>query len=157
MKNFILILFMLVFAFTNTTEAQNKTIYDVDFDSEQVLRQYRGKALDTVSTNKTTFSYTIYNSGQATNKEKFTQYWLVALDSISGTAADVTIAYQRRMNVFNTWTTDSTQTFAGTTSDTTLIYYDTTVKPDPYRRVLVTYGSGFVVKIDWLSVLFLLE
>lgn len=160
MKNIfsILILIAVLLVSTSTTvEAQNKTTYDVQLDSDEVLRQYRAKAGDTVSTNKTTFSYIIFNNGQSDKKESFTNRWEIALDSVSGTPADVTIAYQRRMNIFTTWTTDSTQTFAGSTSDTTLVYYDTSAKPDPYRRILVTYGDGFVSKIDWLSGLFLLE
>jgi hypothetical protein len=138
-------------------EAQNKTTYDVVVEMNQVLKQYRAVDADTVSANKTTFSYTIFNQGQESTQENFTNYWEIALDSISGTPADVTIAFQRRKNIFTTWVTDSTMTFAGTQSDSTLVYYDSSAKPDSYRRILVTYGDGFKIKIDWLSGLFLLE
>ena len=156
MKNIILFSILLL-APLFMVQAQNKATYDVILKSDQVLREYRAKAADTVSANKTTFTYTIFNKGQTSNKESFTNYWELALDSISGTAADVSVAYQRRKNIFTTWATDSTQVFAGTQSDTTLTYYDTSAKPDPYRRIKVTYGDGFKIKIDWLSGLFLIE
>lgn len=140
-----------------TVQGQNSTSYDATLKQNDVLRQYRAKAADTVSANKTTFTYTVYNHGQAFAKESFTNYWEIALDSVSGTAADISIAYQRRKNIFTTWVTDSTQVFTGSVSDTTLVYYDTSAKPDPYRRVKVTYASGFKIKIDWLAGLFLLE
>ena len=156
MKNLINILIMTVLTLSAVL-AQNKTSYDVILKSDQVLREYRAKASDTVSANKTTFTYTIFNKGQSQLKENFTQYWELALDSISGAAASVQVDYQRRKSIFSTWTTDSTQYFAGTVPDTTLTYTDTLARPDPYRRVKVTYASGFKIKIDWLSGLFLLE
>ena len=103
----------------NTVYAQNKTSYDVQLSSDKVLREYRAKAADTVSVNKQTFTYTIFNQGQSSLKESFTQYWEIALDSISGTPINVQVDYQRRKSIFSTWTTDSTQNFAGTVSDTT--------------------------------------
>lgn len=158
MKNLIIILLMSLICFAPVySYSQNSTTFDFTLDKNDVLKQYRAKALDTVSANKTTFTYTIRNEWQASAKENFTNRWEIALDSISGTPANVTVAYQRRLNIFTTWTTDSTQFFGGTQSDTTLVYYDSSAKPDPYRRILVTYGDGFKIKIDWLSGLFLLE
>ena len=159
MKKFInLILVLLIISGSAfIAEGQNKTTYDFVVEKNQVLKQYRAVDADTVSTNKTTFTYTIFNESQEFSQENFTNRWEIALDSISGTPADVTIAFQRRMNIFTTWATDSTMTFAGTLSDTTLVYYDSSAKPDPYRRIKVTYGDGFKIKIDWLSGLFLLE
>lgn len=158
MKNLILITLSIFLSGTMLDiSGQNRTIYDVVLEENDILRQYRAKDLDTVSANKTTFTYTIFNQGQAKVKESFTNYWEIALDSISGTATRVSIDYQRRRNIFTTWSTDSTQYFYGTQSDTTLVYYDTSAKPDPYRRIKVTYGAGFKIKIDWLSGLFLLE
>ena len=156
MKN--LLIFMIIFSTSFLmVQGQNEFDYDQVLEKNEVLKQYRGEAADTVSTNQTTFTYTIFNEGQEYLKESFTNYWEIAIDSVSGTAATVSIAYQRRKNIFNVWVTDSTQIFGGTQSDTTLVYYDSSAKPDPYRRIKVTYGSGFKVKIDWLSGLFLLE
>lgn len=138
-----------------TIQAQNSTKFDKSINSKEVLVQYRGKAVDTLSTNKQTFSYTIENAGQSELKTKFISRWEIAVDSVSGTPAAVKFDFQRRGNIFTSWTTDSTMYFYGTQSDSTLIFYDDTAQPDPYRRVLVTYGSGFKVKVDWLSGLFL--
>lgn len=156
MKNLIFLL-VLVIVSALTIQGQNKATYDVTLEQDDFLYQYRAKAADTVSANKTTFSFAFFNAGQGKHKENFTNRWEIALDSISGTPSAVSIAYQRRNNIFTTWVTDSTQTFSGSTSDTTLVYYDTSAKPDPYRRVLVTYAGTFVIKIDWLSGLFLIE
>jgi hypothetical protein len=156
MKSLFLILVLLASTLFSV-QGQNKTTYDAILGINDVLEQYRAVDSDTVSANKTTFTYTVFNEGQSSTKESFTNRWEIALDSVSGTPADVSIAYQRRENIFTTWVTDSTQTFTGSVSDTTLVYYDTSAKPDPYRRVKVTYGDGFVIKIDWLSGLFLLE
>lgn len=150
-----LINLILILLLTITVNAQNKSSYDYILDSDKVLVEYRAKAKDTVSTNQQTFTYTIFNEGQNDLKAKFISRWSIALDSVSGTAADVKVEYQKRMNIFTTWSTDSTAYFAGSTSDTTMIFYDATARPEPYRRIKVTYASGFKVKIDWLAGLFL--
>ena len=154
MKNLILFSILLI-SIPFVAQAQNKATYDVIVDSNNVLREYRAKVRDTVSTNKQTFTYTIFNKGQADYKQKFTNWWQIAIDSISGTPATINVEYQKRMNIFTTWATDSLQYFNGTQSDTTMIFTDTVAAPEPYRRIKVTYGSGFQIKIDWLSGIFL--
>lgn len=143
----------LVFAlvlFVNAVGAQNKTSYDAIIEGTKNLREYRGKTVDTLGIGKTTFTYTFF----VKSVEASGSYYEIALDSISGTPASTTIAFQSRKNIFTTWTTDSTDYWAGTTSDTTIVYYDTSQTVDPYRRMLVTYGSAFKIKVDWLSGLF---
>lgn len=152
-----LILLLLSFTLSFAVYSQNSTTFDKEIPSDRVSFEYRGKAIDTVSANKTSFSYSFLNTGQIENKESFTNYWEIALDSISGTPAAVKVEFQRRKNIFTTWSTDSTVYFYGSQSDTTIVYYDTNAKPDPYRKVNVTYGDGFKIKIDWFSVLFLKE
>ena len=141
MKKFALLLVLFLIGTFSAVQAQNKTTYDKAIDSEEVLLQYRAKAVDTVSANKETFTYTIYNEGQADLKESFLSRWQIALDSVSGTATGVKVEFQKRPNIFTTWTTDSTMYFYGTTSDSTLIMNDASASPDPYRRVKVTHGS----------------
>ena len=101
MKNLILFSILLI-SISFGAQSQNKATYDVIVDSNNVLREYRAKARDTVSTNKQTFTYTVFNRGQADYKQKFTNRWQIAIDSISGTPATVNVEYQKRMNIFTT-------------------------------------------------------
>lgn len=147
----VLFVFALVLLFNNTVDAQNRTVYDALMQGGNTLREYRGKAVDTLGIGKTTFTYTFFIHAN----EAVGSYYEIALDSISGTAASTAVAFQSRKNIFTTWATDSTVNWSGTTSDTTIVYYDTLQTVDPYRRILVTYTSDFKIKVDWLSGLFI--
>lgn len=151
---FIIGLFLILSAFC--VKAQNEDNYDVYLDNE-IMTQYRGTAVDTLGAGKTTWTFTVFAANQIDTKEKLTQYWEINLDSISGTAAATSVAFQTRKSIFSAWTSDSTVNWYGTSADTTIKFYDTTPRPDPYRRVKVTYGSGFKTKVDWITGLFLIE
>lgn len=155
MKKVLFILGMLLLFAATSLNAQNKSIYDVSMDEEKILHQYRGTSTDYVDTVKETFTYTVYNAGQIEYKDKFTSRYAIALDSLAGTAAAVKVEFQRRLNVFDTWTSDSSIYFYGTQSDTTIYFLDTTTRADSYRRIKVTHADGFKVGIDWLSFLLL--
>ncbi len=99
-----------------TIQAQNSTTYDRQLKEGESLFEYRGKAVDTLGIGKTTFSYSFFKPSVHSQEA----YFEIGLDSISGTAASTTIAFQSKKNIFAAWATDLTDYWAGTTSDTTI-------------------------------------
>lgn len=130
--------------------SSGSSTYDKRLRVDENIIQYRGKASDTVTATQTTFTYTVFKR----TLKKFEQYWEIGLDSVAGSPAATSVAFQSRHNLFNDWTTDTTVEWAGTSSDTTIVYHDDTDRAEPYRRVLVTYAADFDVKVDWVAAVF---
>lgn len=144
------LLFMFAIVSYGQTVANATANFKFDINDNLTYLRYTGAVADTVSSNDSTWSYTmgIQNLYDALKVE-----CRVELDSVSGTPTSACYL-QGKTFVQDDWTTLTTVNWAGTSADTTLSLGYSTAKPYRFYRVHFdcTAGTTQKFKIDEFEV-----
>ena len=100
------------------SSAQDASVYDAKLTYEQTYHYYTGQDSDTLGVADTVWTYTYWKLSEA----DFANYTQVVLDSVSGTAANVSVLFETRINKYADWVTDSTVVWAGTAASVVITY-----------------------------------
>lgn len=117
-------------------QAQNATI-DKTLSYDQTYVNYNGQTADSIGVIDTTWTYTVRKN----NHWRVFPYVYLALDSIGGTAADVTVLLQKKVFGDQDYTTETTVTYAGT-ADTVILFDVTTADKAEFWRVSLSKASN---------------
>lgn len=150
MKNLIIILMFIGVCFT--ASGQNNATYDAKVDYGTTYHYYTGNSTDTLGIGDTTWMYTYWHL----NTAHFANYTQIKLDSLTGSPDSVFVLFESRINKYDSWTTDSTFVWMGSSADTVITYNEITKRAFPYRRIKVLdQVSTFKIGINQLRQLFL--
>lgn len=135
-----------------SANTQNSTTYDLKMDYGSTWSTYTGQTADTLGISDTVWSWTYWHL----NTAHFAQYSLLNLDSLSGSPDSVFVLFQTRLNLSDTWVTDSTIVWMGSSADTTIKYNNSSKRAFPYRRTKILDQDGtFKIGVNKLRQLFL--
>ena len=134
---------MLVGLFSLSAFSQNESV-NASLGYGQTYNLYTGVASDTIGDSDSTWSYIV----QKLTDEKVFPYAYISLDSLGGTAADVTVLLKYKMFDSQSFTTSTTVTYAGTIDTTIVISPGTAIKADYWQLLITGSTDGFNVGID---------
>lgn len=153
MKNLIILLMFVGVCLT--ASGQNNATYDAKVNYGTTFHYYTAdpdNSVDTLGIADTVWMYTYWHL----NTAHFANYTQIKLDSLTGSPDSVFVLFQTRINKFDTWTTDSTIVWMGTSADTVITYNEITKRAFPYRRVkVIDQVSTFKIGVNQLRQLFL--
>lgn len=146
MKNFIIGILFLAFAFT--ASAQN-TVLDKSLNYSETFVYYTGIASDTIGIGDSTWTYTIWKY----NDEPGNVYVYADIDSVSLSSGEVSVVLQGKVLPEESYTDIATATYA-LTADTVILFDQTATQYDyQYWRVSLTGDNDEnkveVQKLDW--------
>jgi len=138
MKRFLFTLASLIFVMLSYGQQTIETVSNLESSVDIVLdikenvtfTHYYGSTADSVSNNDSTWTY-VYGVKNVIDAIKATA--IMKLDSVSGTP-NTSITLQGKSFWDSDWTTVETETWAGSSSDTTLVFDYSTAKPYRFWR-----------------------